>query len=283
MTIPRLSALAASARAEVRSAIGQASARTGVDFQYLVAQAQSESGLDPTAKAQGSSASGLYQFLDQSWLAIVKRHGSEHGLGWAADAIEPRAGGGFRVRDDATREAVMALREQAGPASLMAASYAADNAAGLGQTLGRAANSTDLYFAHFLGLDGAKRFLGAAGANPDATAAGLFPREARANRAIFYEGDGSARSLGEVYALMGQKLQRAGAADGSAGSPALAAPQPAPAQIQLAYADLDRAPAAGGDIAALLQASDQARFDVLKPSPAQAKLAYLMLSMTDLT
>lgn len=278
MSLARLNNLTNGMRDAVRTAIGQAAARTGVDFHYLVAQAQSESGLDPQAKASGSTASGLYQFLDQSWLGVVKAHGAEHGMAWAADAIQAKPGGGFRVTDPTLKQAVMGLREQAEPAALMAASYAADNAAGLGQTLGRAANATDLYFAHFLGLDGARRFLGAAGANPQATAASLFPREARANKAIFYQGDGSARSLGEVYALMGQKLQRAGGDDAT---PAAPAPPAIGGDVRLAYADLDDAEStpAGDDIAALLQATDQARFNVLKPTPAQAKLAYLMLSM----
>jgi hypothetical protein len=279
MSLPRLSPLAAAAREQVRAAIGQAAQRTGVDFSYLVAQAQSESGLDPTAHASSSSASGLYQFLDQSWLGIVKRHGSEHGMAWAADAIEARPGGGFRVSDPAMKQAVMGLREQAGPAALMAGAYAADNAAGLGQTLGRAANSTDLYFAHFLGLDGAKRFLRAAGNSPDSTAASLFPREARANRSIFYQGDGSARSLGEVYALMGRKLENAGAS-----GDATAAPNAFPQQsndVQLAYANFDEA--TPSDVTALLQATDRARIDVLRPTPAQARLAYLMLSATNIS
>src|SRR6478752_1326508 len=219
MSSSRLSPLAAAAREQVRAAIGQAAQRTGVDFSYLVAQAQSESGLDPNAHAASSSASGLYQFLDQSWMAVVKHHGAEHGMAWAADAIQARPGGGFRISDPAMKQAVMGLREQAGPAALMAASYASDNAAGLGQALGRTANATDLYFAHFLGLDGAKRFLRAAGGNPDATAASLFPREARANRGIFYDGDGSARSLGEVYALMGRKLENAGASGDAVSAP----------------------------------------------------------------
>ena len=122
MSTSRLSPLAAAARVQVRAAIGRAAQRTGVDFSYLVAQAQSESGLDPNAHAQSSSASGLYQFLDQSWLAIVKRHGSEHGMAWAAAAIQARPGGGFRISAPAMKQAVMGQREQAGPAALMAAS-----------------------------------------------------------------------------------------------------------------------------------------------------------------
>src|SRR3546814_8764107 len=56
----------------VRSAIAQASRRTGMDFGYLYKQARIESGLRPDAKARTSSATGLYQFIDQSWLAALK-------------------------------------------------------------------------------------------------------------------------------------------------------------------------------------------------------------------
>src|SRR6187402_3712824 len=89
----------------VRAAIGQAAQRTGVNFSYLLAQAKSESGLNPNAKAGNSSATGLYQFLDQSWLGVVKAHGAEPGMAWAADAITARRGGGFTV-DPAMRQAV---------------------------------------------------------------------------------------------------------------------------------------------------------------------------------
>ena len=281
MSLERITNGLSAARDEVRAAIGQAAERTGVAFSYLLAQAKSESGLDPNAKAASSSASGLYQFLDQSWLAIVKKHGAEHGMGWAAGAISAKAGGGFAV-DPAYRQAVMALREQAAPAALMAGAYAADNAQGLGRALGRVANATDLYFAHFLGLGGATKFLAAASSNPDATAASLFPREASANRSIFYGHDGGARSLGEVYALMGRKL-------GNAGDDAMAAPttisasaQPTSSGLQLAALDAgetdDDLPAGGGDVAAALQALQHNQVNLLRPTPAQARLAYLMLS-----
>jgi hypothetical protein len=286
VSLPSLSSVTGAARDDVRAAIGQAAERTGVGFSYLLAQAQSESGLNPTAKAGNSSATGLFQFLDQSWLGIVKAHGAEHGFGWAADAIQARRGGGFTV-DPAMRQAVFALREQAGPAALMAAAYASDNAAGLTQALGRQVTGTDLYFAHFLGLAGAQRFLQAAGSNPGADAAALFPREARANRSIFYASNGDARSLAEVYALMGRKLDKAGAASGIGNpEPGSLVPSLPPSgsvgDIQLATSTI---PGPDGttngipDVSAMMAALEQGHMNVLKPNPAQARLAYLMLSL----
>jgi hypothetical protein len=289
VSISRFPSSIESVRGDVRSAIGAAAQKTGVDFSYLLAQARSESGLNPNAKAGNSSATGLYQFLDQSWLAIVKKHGSEHGYGWASDAISAKAGGGFTVAPQ-YRQAVMALREQAGPASLMAASYASDNAQSLNKTLSRDANATDLYFCHFLGLGGAKRFLQACDASPNANAASLFPREAQANRGIFYERDGSARSLSEVYSLMGNKLARNGAdMDGGAASMPAAGIQPGslvsepPASgingFRLAVDDAVATDGASSDVSQTLAALEQGRMNVLRPTPAQARLAYLMLSM----
>lgn len=284
MSLSRISTALAAARDEARAAIGEAAQKTGVAFSYLLAQAQSESGLNPTAHAGNSSASGLYQFLDQSWLGVVKQHGAEHGMAWAADAIQARSGGGYTV-DPAYKQAVFALREQAGPSALMAACYASDNAQGLTQSLGRDVNGTDLYFAHFLGLGGAKRFLRAAGTSPDACAANLFPREARANRSIFYASDGSARSLSEVYAVMGRKLEKAGASGDTTLQPGALVATPLGADgsaLQLAgMTDTSLGGDAGSatDVGSMLAQLEQGRMNVLKPTPAQAKLAYLMLSM----
>ena len=68
-------------RADVLNGIQQASANTGVDFAYLMAQAAKESGFNPDAKSKASSAAGLYQFVEQTWLSVVRKHGAEHGLG----------------------------------------------------------------------------------------------------------------------------------------------------------------------------------------------------------
>jgi len=285
---------------DVRAAIGQAAQSTGVNFSYLLAQAKSESGLNPNAKAASSSASGLYQFLDQSWLGVVKQHGAEHGFGWAADAITAKKGGGYTV-DPSLRQAVMSLRDQAGPSALMAASYAADNASNLSQSLGRQVNGTDLYMAHFLGLGGATKFLRAQCTNGSACAASMFPQEARANRSIFYGKDGSPRSLDQVYAIMGHKLDNA--VDGSdnaaiqtassgltPGSLVQSMPgAPDISALQLGFSDMSANPAttdgdssddpAGQDISQMLSQIEQNRLNMLKPTPAQARLAYLMLSL----
>lgn len=262
-------------RGGVHAAIGRAAERTGVDFGYLLAQAKSESGLNPNARSGSSTATGLYQFIDQSWLGIVKLHGAKHGMGWAANAITRSPGGRWNVAPEA-RQAVFALREQAGPAAMMAAEYAATNQAQLSDELGRQPTSTDLYFAHFLGVDGAARFLKAADASPDASAAALFPREARANRSIFYTRSGEARSMDAVYQLMGRKL---GDDAGTIGPPAIDAASP-----QLAYAN----EIFNAETAETVEAPELnhllgglASFDPLRPNPTQAKLAYLMLASDD--
>lgn len=284
---------------DVRAAIGQAAQSTGVNFSYLLAQAKSESGLNPNAKAGSSSATGLYQFLDQSWLGVVKQHGAEHGFGWAADAITAKRGGGYTV-DPTMRQAVFALREQAGPSSLMAASYAADNASSLSNSLGRGVNGTDLYMAHFLGLGGATKFLRAQCNNGSACAATMFPQEARANRSIFYDKGGAPRTLDQVYAVMGHKLDNAvdgsdsaniqtasnGLTPGSLVSSLPGAPDIG--SLQLGFSDMSATDngmtdssgdPAGNDISQMLAQIEQNRVNMLKPTPAQARLAYLMLSL----
>lgn len=262
---------------DVRGAISRAAQRVGVDFNYLLNQAKSESGLNPDAQAQSSSAGGLFQFIDQSWLGAVKMYGAKHGLGWAADAISRRSDGSWKV-DGAVRDQVMSLKNNPEASSLMAAEFASDNAEGLQNALGRQPRSADLYFAHFLGLEGATKFLKAADAQPDAAAASLFPREARANRSIFYDNGGNARSLGQVYALMAKKIDDSGAPVNSTPStgPGLAADR-----MRLAYArevfegDGKTAPDTSEMLAMI---GSTQRINLLKPNPANAMLAYMMLA-----
>lgn len=191
-------------QSRIQSAIALASSRTGVDFGYLLGQAKLESGLNANARAGTSSASGLYQFVEQSWLAVLKKHGAEHGMGWAADAIG-QSGGRYYVSGGA-RAAVMGLRNDPTAASLMAAEHASDNKAALESTLGREANGTDLYMAHFLGLGGATKFLSKLASSPQTTGAALFPAAARANRSVFYASNGQPRTVADIYDRFANKL-----------------------------------------------------------------------------
>jgi hypothetical protein len=260
----------------VQSAIALAASRTGIDFDYLLGQAKLESGLNAGARARTSTASGLYQFIEQSWLAVVKSHGAEHGLGWAADSIG-RSGGRLTVSDPATRQAILDLRNDPAAASLMAAEHASDNKAALEQTLGRDATGTDLYMAHFLGLGGAKQFLRTMAANPQANGAALFPAAARANRPIFFEADGSPRSLSAIYSRFAARLER-GAAGASGTLPDV--------QYAAQALDLDGATVVTGSGESATDALAWARSlnrgpaaaTPMRPTPDTARLAYMMLA-----
>ncbi|OYZ16921.1 MAG: hypothetical protein B7Y35_03180 [Sphingomonadales bacterium 28-64-96] len=238
--------------AAVVDAISNAANRTGVDFSYLLANARAESGLDPMARARTSSASGLFQFTDATWLATVARHGEKHGLGWAADALESGANG-------AVKQTILSLRHNADVAATMAAEFTRDNAAKLEGALGRAAGSADLYLAAFFGAGGAVRFLKTMAAAPGMAAASLLPAAAAANRSTFFHADGSARSLAEVHDLVASRIARhMPTAAGTA--PALTGHAPAP---------FGHAPAQSGSSLPL-------------PDPAltaaRARMAYLVLA-----
>jgi hypothetical protein len=190
----------------VTAAIANASARTGVSFDYLMDQARIESGMRPDARASTSSASGLYQFTKQTWLGTVKQHGGAHGLDWAADAITKNADGTFAVASGDLRSSILQLRNNPEAAAAMAAEFAADNGEYLQSRIGGDPEAVDLYLAHFLGAEGAARFLSAHEENPDQSAALLFPVAASANRSIFYNADDRARSLSEIRRNFAAKL-----------------------------------------------------------------------------
>lgn len=185
---------AANAAATVSGALKKASQSTGVGFDYLYRVAVRESSLNPSAKAKTSSAAGLFQFIEQTWLGAVKKYGAAHGLGAEAADIVKGANGRFSVADPQRRQAILDLRFDAGKAAALAAELARENKAALEGSLGRAVDAADLYAAHFLGPGGARALLSA---ETSASAAALLPNAAAANRHVFFDG-ARARSVGEV-------------------------------------------------------------------------------------
>src|ERR1700692_111395 len=101
--------------------IKQAANTTGTSFEYLLATAKMESDFNPKAGASTSSAHGLYQFIDQTWLGTVKEAGAQLGYGQYADAISKSASGSYSVSDPAARTVIMKLRDDPVASSALAA------------------------------------------------------------------------------------------------------------------------------------------------------------------
>jgi hypothetical protein len=215
------------AGARVAGAIRQASQATGASFNYLLATAQVESGLDPQAGASTSSARGLFQFIEQNWLATMKQSGDALGYGRYAAVITQTASGPYEVTDPPLRNEILKLRNDPTANAVMAGAFTSTNAAELTQQLGRAPSEGELYIAHFLGSGGAARLIGIAASNPTANAAASFAGAARANPSIFHDhATGAARSVAQVRdALIGRyNAARAGQDPSLATAPTAVAP-----------------------------------------------------------
>src|SRR3712207_5552120 len=97
----------------------RAAETTGVDPAYLMALADKESSLLPASKADTSSAEGLFQFLESTWLEVLRRYGAKHGFHGAAEAVQ-RVRGQTVVADPAQRAWILNLRRDPYFSALMA-------------------------------------------------------------------------------------------------------------------------------------------------------------------
>src|ERR1700709_106445 len=229
-------------RARIAGAIKQAANSTGTSFEYMLATAKMESNFTPRASASASSARGLFQFIDQTWLGTVKEAGAQLGYGKYADAITKTRSGSYSVSDPAARNAIMKLRDDPDAASSMAAVLTQSNSFKLTGKIGRRPTDGELYMAHFMGVGGATKLILNAEDNPRASGAQLFPNAASANRSIFYERGGRARSVSEVYSVLTQRY--ASAAHSPAPRTAMAAVGDMPASkvaVAAATAPVDNA------------------------------------------
>lgn len=196
---------------DVFQAIKSASKITGVDFSYLMEQAQAESNFDTDVKAKTSSATGLFQFIDNTWLDTVAKHGYKHGLSQYGQEITMDRGR-IKVSSPEMKEEILALRKDPEIASKMAAEFAKDNHDYLAHKTKRDIGSTEMYLAHFLGAGQASKFINAQDSNAAQPAAKLFPAAAKANQNVFFNKTGTPRSLEQVYAFFDTKFSDSPAA-----------------------------------------------------------------------
>lgn len=167
--------------AALKDTILGAAKMAGVDGKLMAVMAAIESGFRSTVKAGTSSATGLYQFIDGTWKTMIRKYGAKYGIDPNTPATDPRAN------------------------ALMGAEFLKENANAL---KGVKANltDTDMYLAHFLGAGGAKKFLSA---DQNAIAAQVMPKEAAANKSIFYDQSGRPRTFAEVYAEINRRVRSA--------------------------------------------------------------------------
>jgi hypothetical protein len=184
---------------DVRRAINGAARAVGVDAGYMAAVAAKESAFDPAARADGTSAAGLYQFTADTWLRVVKVFGDRHGLAEEAQQIAVGRDGEVSVPSAAARSTLLALRVDPRLSALMAAELARDNQARLQLVLGRKVSAAEIYIAHFLGLSQAALIITASRATPGAAGAQLLPAAAARNSGVFSPA-GRVASAGEIIA-----------------------------------------------------------------------------------
>ena len=195
---------------EVLAAIRLGSLRTGLDFPYLMELAYTESSFDPAKKARRSSAAGLYQFTEATWLDSVKAYGAKYGLGLYASEIEYALDSNGhrrpRVANPVVYRHILALRYNPRIAALLAAEFALSNRQQLTRRIGPGFGRTELYLTHFFGIENALEFLRLLEQHPDRVAAELFPNAAQSNPGVFEPTEGTRMTLREVYDFFAAKF-----------------------------------------------------------------------------
>lgn len=162
----------------VKGTIVAAANMVGVDPGLAAAMAAIESDFNYTVKAKTSSATGMYQFIDSTWVATTKKYGKKYGITPSTSRRDPVAN------------------------TIMGMEFLKENYEGLKRT-GLSVLPGDLYLAHFMGLGGARQMMRA---DQNAIAAKIFPKQAAANKGIFYDKNGRARTIAEVRQELNNRL-----------------------------------------------------------------------------
>ena len=173
-------------RRHIVQTIVRAAQAVQTDPVLLMAVADKESSFITAVQAKTSSATGLYQFIERTWLGVVRDFGARYGLDKEAAAITADANDKPTIADPAERARVLELRRDPYLSALLAGEMLKRDAARISQRIGRELSLGEVYLAHFLGPNDAEEFLANVVNKPAAAAAALLPGPARANRSIFF-------------------------------------------------------------------------------------------------
>lgn len=146
----------------------------GVDPAIGTAIACKESGLNPKAIAGSSSAKGMYQFIDDTWGGMMRKHGKKYGIPANASPMDPKAN------------------------TLLGLEYIKESLKNSDGTV------VDAYLGHLLGPGGANTFRNMKDTDLPATS---MQKAARANASIFYN-NGKPRTKAEIKELLANSLSK---------------------------------------------------------------------------
>ncbi|ECG1798523.1 lytic transglycosylase domain-containing protein [Salmonella enterica subsp. enterica] len=144
-----------------------------------------ESGMNPSIKAKGSSATGLFQFTTRTWDGMMERYANQYGIPAGTSPKDPVAN------------------------AILGALYLKEGHSVVKKKTGTDPSATAIYMHHFLGGGGVSQFINAMRQNPAGNAAAAMPKAASANPTIFYDKSGNPRSFAQIYNLMRQKVSAA--------------------------------------------------------------------------
>lgn len=182
-----------------------ASALAGTDFSSVLSQVSQESTFNASAKNRASSAVGPAQFLEATWLDMMRRHGAAYGLGDLAAQIQVKGGKSF-VANAKVRHQILELRKDPHLSAGMAARYLDEVSATLAHSLGRPVSAVEGRMAYLFGPYGAAKLLKAAAAHPSARASDVLPNAARANPRLFKDASGAALPTGTMVARLQHQI-----------------------------------------------------------------------------
>ena len=199
---------------EIIDTLHRTSKKTGVDFDLLIVTAMIESDLGRMTISSSSSARGIYQFIEPTWLVLMKRYGERIGYKAYADMIEinketrqPQITHGGVVM----RQKILDLRYNTRIAALIKAHQIKDEERVLRSFKnGQDINITDHYIAHMLGLSLARTFYQLKQSESVIILSNLknrkFHEAITLNKSFFYDSNGAGLSASDAYGQFEKKI-----------------------------------------------------------------------------
>ena len=172
---------------------------------YLKKVKAAESGGNPKAKNPYGSATGIYQFTEDTWNYISKKYKLGYSL---EDRLDPK------------KQEVAVYY------------FTKENEAVLRPVIGRELDDTDKYLAHFLGAGGASKFFKTMRQNPNAPISSVMSeRGIQDNKPVVFNKDGSIKTVKDIYNWAQEKMGKPVSAEKEIKTEEVLLPQPKSSEI----------------------------------------------------